>query len=603
MKNLDSNQTKLPFNYYYLNFCKPEHIKEAIKNIGRILTGEVIENTPYKLSLNDNKTCEALCGRNLDDKDIENFKWMIDNEYKSNWVLDSLPAGYRISVSSENTNYNSFKSGIPIGFKAGSEYYIFNHLQFIVKVYEEKGEKESGWRIVGFLIQPLSFFTNAKEVCEDLALIDLLQSFEKYTEKNLDNSEIIGIYYTKGLEIEAQPLTNNIRFSYSVSFIPSKIPWTSRWDTYLYKEKGEVHWLSIINSFGMVIFLSIMVFHLFRRNVSCEITIYNETIDEDPEIDSGWKQLRGDVFRPPTHVNLFCAGIGTGIQIILMAIFTITFASIGLLRPEHRGALLSIMLFLFAFMGIFAGYVAGRFYKTLGGEHWKINSLTVSLMFPGLCFSIFFCINFLIWEEESSGAVDFVSLIELLGIWFTISLPLTLIGAGLGYKKSPMKNPCRISRIPKPIPLRNNTIVYFVCLLAGSLPFGCMFIELNYIMNSIWHISLFYYLFGFLFLCFIVLSLTSAEVSILMTYIVLCREDYRWWWLSFAVPGSSGIYMFVYSMFYYFISLELTRFSSTILYFGYMLLVSVAYGFITGTIGFLSTYLFIKKIYSMIKSE
>ena len=51
--NLDSDHTELPFDYYYLNFCKPKHIEEANENIGQILTGEVIESTPYKQNLNE----------------------------------------------------------------------------------------------------------------------------------------------------------------------------------------------------------------------------------------------------------------------------------------------------------------------------------------------------------------------------------------------------------------------------------------------------------------------------------------------------------------------------------------------------------------------
>jgi transmembrane 9 superfamily protein 2/4 len=89
-----------------------------------------------------------------------------------------------------------------------------------------------------------------------------------------------------------------------------------------------------------------------------------------------------------------------------------------------------------------------------------------------------------------------------------------------------------------------------ICFLAGSLPFGCMFIELSYLMKSIWHHSMFYYLFGFLFLCVIVLIITSAEVSILMCYIMLSREDYRWWWYSVGIAGSSGFYLFLYSVVY-----------------------------------------------------
>ena len=84
---------------------------------------------------------------------------------------------------------------------------------------------------------------------------DQHQVSQNYIEKNLDNNEVIGIYYQEGMDIEAQILSQDLSYTYSVSFIPSDIPWSSRWDTYLYREKGEVHWLSIINSFAMVIFL------------------------------------------------------------------------------------------------------------------------------------------------------------------------------------------------------------------------------------------------------------------------------------------------------------------------------------------------------------
>ena len=597
---VDSFHTQMPYDYYYLKFCKPNKISEEDENIGQVLAGEKIESTPYKILMNKKETFSELCEKELDDDDRSKFKWMIENEYYSNWMLDSLPAGYRVTQTTTKTNYISYISGIPIGFISEESYYLYNHLHFVVKVYRNK--KNDEFKVVGFLIQPFSLDTTSPGGHEEL--MEIIEQVKEYRESVLDPNEFITVSYHAGISLKAHNLDlNSVNYTYSVEFEDSDVQWSSRWDNYLYREKAKVHWLSIINSFGMVIFLSLMVLHLFRKNVSRDISLYNESLDEDSDIDSGWKQLRGDVFRPPPSLNLFCSLIGTGVQLILMAVFTLTFSCIGLLRPEHRGALVSIMLFLFAFMGIFAGYISGRFYKTLGGEHWKLNSLTVALLFPGLCFAVFFFINFLIWEEESSGAVDFLSLIELLYIWFAVSVPLTIIGSGLGYKKTAFKNPCKTSKIPKPILFRNNKLVVFVCLLAGSLPFGCMFIELNYIMNSMWHISLFYYLFGFLFMCFVVLSLTSAEVSILMTYIILCREDYRWWWVSFGVAGSSGLYMFGYSAFYYFISLEITRFSSTILYFGYMLLVSVAYGVITGTIGFLATYLFIRKIYSMIKSE
>ena len=104
-------------------------------------------------------------------------------------------------------------------------------------------------------------------------------------------------------------------------------------------------------------------------------------------------------------------------------------------------------------------------------------------------------------------------------------------------------------------------------------------------------------------MCFFVLIVTSAEVSILMTYIVLCREDYRWWWVSFAVAASSGIYLFGYTVFYFVTEMTVTRFSSIFVYFGYMFLGSVAFSLVTGAVGFWASFVFVRYIYRLIKID
>ena len=67
--------------------------------------------------------------------------------------------------------------------------------------------------------------------------------------------------------------------------------------------------------------------------------------------------------------------------------------------------------------------------------------------------------------------------------------------------------------------------------------------------------------------------------------------------------GSSGLYMFAYSIFYFFTSLEIEKFVSVIIYFGYMLMGSFAFFVLTGTIGFCACFWFVRKIYSSVKFD
>ncbi|CAG9326160.1 unnamed protein product [Blepharisma stoltei] len=607
---LDSATTELPFDTYYLNFCRPEHVKLKDENLGQTLSGDKIETSPYEIKMNKEIQCKPLCTMENKNQHLKRFEWMIENQYKASWVMDNLPSGLRQTIvnGNEGTKVSYYQDGFPIGYKEGKNYFIYNHHHIVIQVYPTLSGEVDTWRIVGFLVEPISMDNGNHTLgCNSKAFLELEFANLTWAEAILKPQEKIeSTHMNKIYGVNPQHLERNITYTYSVIFEISNVKWASRWDHYLYRsgESAEVHWLSIINSFAMVLFLSGMVAHILGRTVRRDINTYNESVDLDEESETGWKQIRGDVFRPPVYAGIFSVIIGSGVQVIGMAVLSLFFASIGFLSPAHRGGLITTALIFYVFMGVFSGYTSARLYKFFGGDYWKRNALATAFLFPGLCFFVFFIINSCLWGAGSSGSVPFSSLVELLLLWFGISVPLVFFGNSLGYRKPTIEVPCKINKIPKPLEMMPGTSkIKAICLMAGSLPFGCMFIELDYVMKSLWHHTLFYYLFGFLFLCFIVLVITSAEVSILMVYISLCREDYRWWWLSFSVAGSSGIYMFGYAVVYYLTQLSIDMFSSTVLYFGYMLLCSVAYSLVTGTIGFFATFIFTRTIYSLIKAE
>lgn len=139
-------------------------------------------------------------------------------------------------------------------------------------------------------------------------------------------------------------------------------------------------------------------------------------------------------------------------------------------------------------------------------------------------------------------------------------------------------------------------------LVGGVLPFSAVFVELYFVLTSIW-LDQYYYVFGFLALVFLILFLTCIEISIVLCYFQLCAEDYRWAWRSFITPGTSALYLFTYSIYYYAAKMDMDAFVPSVLYFGYMALIAVAFFLLTGCVGFLATLWFNIKIFGSIKVE
>ncbi|TQD86106.1 hypothetical protein C1H46_028279 [Malus baccata] len=191
----------------------------------------------------------------------------------------------------------------------------------------------------------------------------------------------------------------------------------------------------------------------------------------------------------------------------------------------------------------------------------------------------------------------------LVFLWFGISVPLIFVGAYVGFRKPSIEDPVKTNKIPRQVPEQEWYMhPAFSILIGGILPFGAVFIELFFILTSIW-LHQFYYIFGFLFIVFIILIITCAEITIVLCYFQLCSEDYLWWWRSYLTSGSSALYLFLYAAFYFFTKLDIKKPVSGALYFGYMLIASYSFFVLTGTIGFYACFWFTRLIYSSVKID
>ncbi|KAM3175396.1 hypothetical protein ACTXT7_008625, partial [Hymenolepis weldensis] len=233
------------------------------------------------------------------------------------------------------------------------------------------------------------------------------------------------------------------------------------------------------------------------------------------------------------------------------------------------------------------------------------------ILYPGLILAVCLFINIFLWAKGSTAAMPFTTILGILSLWLLVSLPLVFIGFFFGVRKRPYEQPVRTNQIPRAIPDRKTHQNIFVAsMLCGLLPFGSVFIELFFIFNALWNRQI-YYLFGFLFIVFIILIISCAQVAIVATYFQLCSElrivqenkDYHWWWRSFITSGGAAVYLFLYSIYYFATRLEITSFVPTLLYFGYCSIISATFFILTGTIGFFSAFTFLRKIYAAIKVD
>ncbi|OBA19053.1 endosomal P24A protein precursor [Metschnikowia bicuspidata var. bicuspidata NRRL YB-4993] len=577
-----SKVTVYSYDYYYpkFKFCKPKDgPKKQLESLGAIIFGDRIFDSPFEINMLKEVNCQALCLSPYSKVDSVFVNRNIRAGYSHNWIVDGLPAARHVTERRTNTDF--YSPGFPIGSVDDEEQpHLHNH--YIIHIEYHK-RNENNFRVVGVVVEAASLDRNgideSKASPEQLCDADL----PPVTLSNVKDS--------------------NVLFTYSVKFVESETAWATRWDKYLHVYDPKIQWVSLINFSVVVVILAIIMAHILVSTLKNDIIKYNEiNLDDDVAYESGWKLAYGDVFRSPSNRMLLSVLVGSGTQIFCMILVTIVFALFGLLSPSNRGALSTFMFILFIFFGIISSYVSGYIYRFFGGENWKLNLILTPTVVPGILFGVFAFLNFFLIHVNSSGAIPVGTMAAIIVIWFLISLPLSVVGSIWQSKRSTLSVPVRTNQIPRQIPPQHwylRTVPAMI--MCGLFPFGSIAVELYFIYSSLWFNRI-YYMFGFLFFCFVLMVLTTGLISVLSIYYTLCSENYKWQWKSIFVGGGCSLYVFVHSLF--FIGDEaFANFTSLVLFVGYSGVISFLVFLVCGAVGFLSNLFFVRKIYSQIKID
>lgn len=257
------------------------------------------------------------------------------------------------------------------------------------------------------------------------------------------------------------------------------------------------------------------------------------------------------------------------------------------------------------------------------GKNWIKSMILTASLFPFLCFGIGFVLNTIAIFYRSLAAIPFGTMVVVFIIWAFISFPLALLGTVVGrnWSGSP-NNPCRVKTIPRPIPEKKWYLTpSIVSLMGGLLPFGSIFIEMYFVFTSFWNykvnssskLQIFlawskpvkrgniivysslmcmkicisfclqvYYVYGFMLLVFLILIIVTICVTIVGTYFLLNAENYHWQWTSFFSAASTALYVFLYSIYYFYLKTKMSGFFQTSFYFGYTLMFCLGLGILCG---------------------
>jgi hypothetical protein len=548
-----SNPTET-YEYYSLPFCKPtNHLKDGKLIKKRLRMGEVIQGDravlsdyeiPFRVDLKEKKT---LCTLKLDKEEVAKFKDAVNKLYYYEMVYDDLPIFGFIGTT------NDYKEGEPI------KYYLYNHLDFMIEY---------------------------------------------------NNDQVIRINTTNDLSprelTDEDPL--EIELTYTATWTPTTTKFEDRrkyYENHFFRADLEIHWLSIMNSFVLVILLTGFLAIIIMRVLRSDYARYAKTDEvEDDQADYGWKLVHGDVFRFPLFKNVFCAFLGIGSQFMTIVVGTLLFSLFGMYYPTNGGNMYASAIALYAVTAGVGGFVSGRMYKQLGGDRWAWNIVLTATLFavPFLCTVIY--ANSIALYFHVTVALPILTILEVTTIWVLVGFPLTVLGGIAGKRLSGVFDaPCRTKNFPREIPaIPWYRTLPFQMIMAGFLPFSAIYIELFYIYSSVWGHT-FYTLYGILCLVFVILNIVTACITVALTYFQLSMEDHRWWWTAFINGGSTGIFIYIYSIFYYIYYSHMTGLLQGSFYFAYMLVVCYFFFILLGSVGFFSALIFVRRIYRNLHSD
>lgn len=232
------------------------------QRLGESIVGDRRETSPYEITFMDSVEWRLLCKTTLEKPELTKFKEAIHNNYFFEMFVEDLPMwGYIGDASGED---------FIIGEVEGSQTYLFPHLHFRL----------------GY---------NGKNIVSAKVTTDVSKCV--YCGKNgmLRYRASVSLVFFHVAQLDRRvDITNvevpkTVQFSYSVEWVEEELAWKDRMSLYaesrFLPSSFEIHWLSIINSFVLVLlltaFLTIILLRVLKNDFSRYMELDDDAMEEE----------------------------------------------------------------------------------------------------------------------------------------------------------------------------------------------------------------------------------------------------------------------------------------------------------------------------------
>eukprot|EP00796_Vickermania_ingenoplastis_P000476 gene476-256_t len=608
VNSLHSQQSLFPLEFYSLPVCQPDEIQKLHESsLGELFSGDQRLTSLYSVKMLEDVTCNVLpepCNIESNSLDIrfrvKELEKVINQRYRVGMSIDNLPVhngGYTY-LAMCNADYIKkekalgFHRGWDLGIPqqcTGESALLNNYLAFTIE-YNTNPNNPDEYMIVGLTAVPYSIrFGHDSVACNP--------------------KEKINIYNAPPLSLDDIASGEaKVVWAFGVEWVKSDVVWATRWDTYFRSSvsgsKRKAHIVHVIFGTSVVLIISGVVLGLLSRSVFRDLRRYDlvDAVSDmvDAPIETGWKLLHGDVFRPPSRSGLLSILIGNGAQVVGMLLGVLILANFGFLSPSRRGSLITAVLVLTFVMAIGGGFACGYMLSYFRTRDWKYVYLCGTV--ASGCLVMFLVVADIFYAaHRSTASLSFGVLALLFALWLLVNLPLTVIGAAIAFSFPTVQNPASVNSLSREIPQGSwVSNKYYLCFVPALAPLFTIFLELHFIMQGLWSGQV-YYVFGFLTINMILWVFVVGLITVFHLYYLLNDENHRWWWWAFIIPGSCGADMMFYAVYFYLTQLSISSFASTVLYFIYMGIIAVSYGLGAGFIGFVASFVFINVLYRKLR--